>query len=60
MRLGTLFESAIAEAAAERRGWKLTGYHRTIWHPNGIMFATPDYRITGAGAGLEIKKSERG
>lgn len=59
MRLGQLFESAIAEAAAEKRGWKLAGYHRTIWHPNGVMFATPDYRITGEAAGLEIKKSER-
>lgn len=59
MRLGTLFESAIAEAAAEREGWAITGFHRTLWHPNGVMFATPDYRITGARAGLEIKKSDQ-
>jgi predicted phage-related endonuclease len=59
MRLGSLFESAIAEAVAEREGWAITGFHRTLWHPNGIMFATPDYRITGARAGLEIKKSEQ-
>lgn len=60
MKLGTLFEAAIAEAVAERTGWKLRGYHRTIWHPNGVMFATPDYGIVGAHSGLEIKKSERG
>lgn len=60
MRLGAIFEAAIAEAAAERTGWKLTGFHRTIWHPNGVMFATPDFRITGERAGLEVKKSERG
>ena len=28
--------------------------------PTGSSSPTPDYRITGAGAGLEIKKSERG
>lgn len=60
MRLGSIFEAAIAEAAAERTGWKLAGYHRTLWHPNGVMFATPDYRIVGERAGLEVKKSERG
>jgi predicted phage-related endonuclease len=60
MRLGTIFEAAIAEAVAEREGWKMSGFHRTIWHPNGVMFATPDYRLIGQHAGLEIKKSERG
>jgi predicted phage-related endonuclease len=60
MRLGSIFEAAIAEAAAERTGWKLTGFHRTLWHPNGVMFATPDFRITGERAGLEVKKSELG
>lgn len=60
MRLGTIFEAAIAEAVTERTGWKLAGYHRTIWHPNGVMFATPDYRIVHGRAGLEVKKSERG
>ena len=59
MRLGTIFEAAIAEAVSERTGWKLTGFHRTLWHPNGVMFATPDYRIVGERAGLEVKKSER-
>ncbi len=60
MRLGTIFEAAIAEAVTARNGWRLTAVRRTIWHPNGVMFATPDYRITGHHAGLEIKKSERG
>lgn len=60
MKLGTLFEAAIAEAVTERTGWKLAGYHRTLWHPNAVMFATPDYRIVGQRAGLEVKKSERG
>ena len=60
MRLGSIFEAAIAEAVTERTGWKLAGYHRTIWHPNAVMFATPDYRIVGERAGLEVKKSERG
>ena len=60
MRLGTIFEAAIAEAVTERTGWKLAGYHRTIWHPNGVMFATPDYRIIHERSGLEVKKSERG
>lgn len=60
MRLGSIFEAAIAEAVSERTGWKLTGFHRTLWHPNGVMFATPDYRITGEHSGLEVKKSERG
>jgi len=59
MRLGSIFEAAIAEATAERTGWKLAGFHRTLWHPNGVMFATPDFRITGERAGLEVKKSER-
>jgi predicted phage-related endonuclease len=60
MRLGSIFEAAIAEAISERTGWKLAGFHRTIWHPNGVMFATPDFRILGERAGLEVKKSERG
>ncbi len=60
MRLGTIFEAAIAEAASERTGWKLAGFHRTLWHPNGVMFATPDFRILGERAGLEVKKSEQG
>jgi predicted phage-related endonuclease len=60
MRLGTIFEGAIAEAVAERTGWRLAGFHRTLWHPNRVMFATPDYRILGEESGLEIKKSERG
>ena len=59
MRLGSIFEAAIAEAVTERTGWKLAGFHRTLWHPNGVMFATPDYRIVGESAGLEVKKSER-
>jgi predicted phage-related endonuclease len=60
MRLGSIFEAAIAEAVSERTGWWLTGFHRTLWHPNGVMFATPDFRITGERSGLEVKKSERG
>lgn len=60
MKLGKIFEAAIAEAVSERTGWKLAGFHRTLWHPNGVMFATPDFRILGERAGLEVKKSERG
>ncbi len=61
MRLGTIFEGAIADAVREREGWALRGWHRSVWHPAGLpMFATPDYSIVGASAGLEIKKSEQG
>lgn len=59
-RLGQIFESAIAEAVTERKGWKLRAYRRTIWHPSvPYMFATPDFGIVGQAAGLEIKKSDR-
>lgn len=61
MQLGTIFEAAIADAARQREGWSVRGWHRSVWHPAGIpMFATPDYSIVGLGAGLEIKKSEQG
>ena len=57
MRLGTILEPAILAAAADRWGWKVITNSHTYVHRTIPLCATPDARIAGQHALVEVKYS---
>jgi hypothetical protein len=57
MKLGTILEPAILRAAADRYGWKVITNAHTYVHQTLPLCATPDARLVGEHALVEVKYS---
>jgi hypothetical protein len=55
MRLGSILEPAILEAAAERFGWRVRANGLTMLHRTLPLCATPDAHILGTRSLCEVK-----